>query len=105
MIYFLLKDGFYFNECLHISGISSESLASYSHEYALIGTYHSRLLELIKLPEKDSNLGSAFRSFINAIKTFLKYYHEKIIKNLKNVHEFTIISLHSNYKLIMDQVK
>jgi len=58
---------------LHISGISSEALESYSQEFAHAGTIYKRLISFIQIPDQDLSCGSEFRSFINAIKLYLKY--------------------------------
>ena len=99
------KVRFNFNDQLYISGLSCECLNSYSAEYSQTGTYHRRLITFVQLPDKDSNCGSVFRSYCNAIKTYLDYYNEEIISNFLNIATFTIVSLYSKFKLIMDQIK
>lgn len=103
--YIWRDDYFEFNECLQISGMSSESLASYSKEYALTGTYHRYLINFIQIPERNVDCGSVFRSFVNGIKTYLRYYNEQIISKLKETENLTLVSLNSHFKLIMDQIK
>jgi len=99
------NETFVFNQLLHISGISCESLYSYSNEYALIGSYHRCLLKFIQIPDTNLTCGSVFRSYCNAIKSYLNVYNEEIISNLKLVNKFTIVSLYSKFKLWMDQIK
>jgi hypothetical protein len=99
------NETFVFNQLLHISGISCESLYSYSSEYALIGTYHKCLLKFIQIPDTDLTCGSVFRSYCNAIKSYLNLYNEEIISNLKRINTFTVTSLYCKFKLWMDQIK
>ena len=100
-----LKETFYFNDQLHISGISCESLGSYGYEYAEIGTYHRQLIRFVQIPDTDSNCGTVFRSYCNAIRAFLNYYSEEIISNINSKAQFTVISLYAKFKLLMDQIK
>ena len=100
-----MSDEFRFRHFFHISGLSSESLSAYSEEYAQAGKSHMYLLKFVKLPEKNTNIGSVFRSFINAVKIYLKHFHDEIISIQKVIHTFTAISLYSNLKLLMDQIK
>jgi hypothetical protein len=99
------KETFYFNDHLHISGISCESLGSYSVEYAEIGTYHRKLINFVQIPDTDANCGTVFRSYCNAIRAYLNHYSEEIISNLNNQAQYTIVSLYAKFKLLMDQIK
>ena len=103
--YSTFKDHFRFKHNFHLSGISSESLASYSDEYARIGTLHNHLLNFVRSVEKNTSFGSVYRSFMNGLKSYLKHYHEEIISKLNITEKFTAISLYSNLKLTMDQIK
>jgi hypothetical protein len=85
--------------------MSSESLASYSKDYAQTGTYHRYLINYVQIPERNLDCGSVFRSFANAIKTYLKYYNDQVISKLKDIENLTIVTLYSHFKLIMDQIK
>ena len=85
--------------------MSSESLETYSREYALVGTYHKILLDYVNIPNKDLKCGSVFRSFSNAIKVYLKFYNEKIVNELENIEKYTIISFYAHAKPIINQIK
>lgn len=68
-----------------MSGISSESLSSYGVEFAKTGTQHKCLLKFIELPAREPNCGAVFRSFVNAIKLYLKHYTQFVIDHLDQI--------------------
>ena len=91
---------------IQISGVTSESLASLCAEFSKIGTIHKLILKFIELPSHDLNSGSVFRTFINAIKTYLKYYHSQIISYMdENIENLTPLSIYTKFKAFMDQLK
>jgi hypothetical protein len=92
------KDQFHFNVQLHLSGVSAEALSFYCEKFSKIGSYHLKILKFIQ-----SGRGSIFTSFTIAIKEYLKYYNSIIIESLLNYNNFTIISLHSKLKYLLDQ--
>jgi hypothetical protein len=100
------KKRFQFNERLHISGMSSESLHAYSREYAVVATCHRVLSEFTELPRRHvTECGSVFRAFANAIKAYLKCYNERIIAELANVKPYTCVTLLAHLKPMMNQMK
>lgn len=96
---------FFFNDSIHISGVSCEALNSYSHDYSITGTYHKRLLEFVKVPDANIECGSVFRSFINSLKELIRHYNNEIIVTLKDVAQLTFVSMYSRFKAHMDQIK
>ena len=96
---------FFFNDSIHISGVSCEALNSYSTEYSTTGTYHRRLLDFLKIPDVNIECGSVFRSFINALKVLIRHYNNEIIETLGDIAELTFVSMYSRFKSHMDQIK
>lgn len=103
---FLFQNEFVFEHEIQISGVSSESLSDHCKEFSQTGTLHKRLLKFMEIPVHDLNSGCVFRTFINAIKTFLKYYHSQIITFIdSNIDNFTPISIYTQFKPYMEQIK
>jgi hypothetical protein len=72
----------------------------------MVGTLHKRLLKFIEIPNNDLNSGCVFRTFVNAIKTYLKYYHSQIINFIDNdALDLTPISIFTQFKPYMEQIK
>ncbi len=90
---------------MHISGVSCEALSSFSREFSAIGNFHRRILEFTQLPEANHDCGSVFRSFANAIKAYLSYYHAQVIDTLKECSTLTSISLYAKFKPKMEQIR
>jgi hypothetical protein len=92
---------------IQISGLSSEALASYSAQFAEIATKHRQILKFTEISLRDPNCGSVLRAFTNAIQSYLKYYHSKIIYfiDMKNMWNVTPTSLYAQLKPYMDQIK
>ena len=104
-VFFYFQNEFVFNYRAHVTGMSAESLASYSRHFIQTGTFHRFLLDLTSIPLKSPDCGAVFRSFVSGIKSFLDRYHTQVLECLKDSKSFTIISLYNRFKPYIDQIR
>ena len=87
--------------------MSRESLASFSADYAQLGTAHRRLLAFTRIPDIDLDCGSVMRSFVNGIKSYAKHYNEAVLAcfDMNKQRLLTVVDMHARLKHINDQIR
>lgn len=102
----LQKEIFVFNQNIHVSGVTQESLHSFVLSYTKIGTLYKKLLIFIDLPQRDLTCGTVFRSFIAAIKSYLRFYDRFIIENLESFEKQpSLVTFDTNFKPVTNQFR
>lgn len=67
---------------------------------------HKLLLKFIEIPTNDLACGVIFRTFVNSIKIYLKYYHSQIITLIdQHIDSLTPVTLYVQLKPYMNQLK
>lgn len=97
------KSKFIFNMQVHVSGVSSEALCSFSNQFCTIGTLHKKLLDYVRIPCINAACGSVFRAYTNSIKSYLNFYSEKIINFFDSLDSLSLFSLFGKIKPLIDQ--
>ena len=102
------KDRFEFNGSVHVSGISSESLYSFSRAYTHSGTLYRRMLAFLALPQRDLTCGAIFRTFVVALNDYMRYINRFVIESLENqnqLEQMTLPSFDAKFAPIVQQFR
>ena len=74
--------------------------------YTKTGTLYKQILSFIDLPHRDLTCGTVFRSFVHAVKDYLRFYDRFVIEHLKSFeNRQSLVAFDTDFKPLINQFR